>query len=276
MIDLHAHSMHSDGTLTPTELIAAARAAGLSALALTDHDTVSGLPEFVAAARGGAVRAVPGVEISAAFEPGAMHLLGYGFRWDDPALNALLARMRAGRTERNREILERLAERGMPLEIAEVLVFAGGDSVGRPHIARAMIARGYVKNGEEAFERWLAKGRPAYAPRYRPAPEEALAAIAAAGGVGVLAHPISLRLDGAELVALIRRLRDAGLRGIEVWHPEHAAARRRRYIKLARDHGLAATGGSDFHGGAKPAIRLGRGFGNLRVPDEALTRLLGE
>ena len=275
MIDLHVHSTHSDGTLTPAELIAAARAAGLTALALTDHDTVSGAPELLEAARGGPIRAVPGVELSAEFEPGTMHLLGYGFRWDDPALNAILSRLRDGRADRNRRILDLLAEHGMPMEMGEALACAGGESVGRPHIARAMMARGYVKSIEEAFERWLAKGRPAYQPRYRLKPEEAIPAISAAGGAAVLAHPVSLKIAEKELVALIRRLREAGLRGIEVWHPEHTAAQRRRYLQLAQDHGLVATGGSDFHGAVKPAIRLGRGFGDLRVPDEALGKLLG-
>lgn len=274
MIDLHTHSTHSDGTLTPTELVAAASAAGLSALALTDHDTMSGVPEFLAAARGRLI-AVSGVEISAEFAPGGMHLLGYGFRLDDPDLNALLSRLRAGRSERNRAILGRLADLGMPLEWEAVAALAGGEVVGRPHIAQVMVARGYVADPAEAFRRWLARGRPAHVARDRPSPEDAVAIIAAAGGAPVLAHPVTLELNGSALVALVRRLRDAGLRGIEAHHPEQAPSARQAYAKLAADHGLVAVGGSDFHGARTPAIRLGRGFGDLRVSDDALSRLLG-
>jgi len=274
MIDLHTHSTHSDGTLTPSELAAAASAAGLSAAALTDHDTISGVPEFIAAAPGG-LRAVPGVEISAEFAPGGMHLLGYGFRLDDPDLGALLGRLRAGRAERNRAILERLADHGLPLDWEEVAALAGGEVVGRPHIAQAMTARGHVADPTEAFRRWLARGRPAYVSRYRPSPEDAVAVIAAAGGAPALAHPVTLELSGGPLVALVRRLRDAGLRGIEAHHPEQTPSARRAYAKLAADHGLVAVGGSDFHGARTPGLRLGRGFGDLRVPDDALSRLIG-
>lgn len=274
MIDLHAHSTCSDGTLRSAELAALAAAEGLSAVALTDHDTLEGIPEFLAAARERRLRAVAGVEISIEFSPGTMHMLGYDFRCDDPRLAELLRRIREGRKARNERILERLAELGMPVSSAELSAFAGGEVVGRPHIAQAMVARGYVRDQTEAFERWLAKGRPAYVARYRPTAEEAIAVITAAGGVAVLAHPVSLELGEAALIALLRRLRELGLRGLEAHHPEHTPAMRQRYMEIARDLGLVATGGSDFHGGLKPAIRLGRGFGDLRVPDEALDRLL--
>jgi len=276
VIDLHTHSTHSDGTLTPAELVAAAAAAELSAVALTDHDTISGVPELLAAGRGSAVRTIGGVEISAEFAAGGMHLLGYGFRIGDPGLEDLLRQMRAGRTARNQEILARLAARGMPLEWADVAALAGGEVVGRPHVAQAMVAHGYVRDSDEAFAHWLARGRPAYAPRFRPMPEEAVKIIAAAGGAPVLAHPVSLNVNKSELVSWVRRLREVGLRGIEAHHPEHAPSARTAFAKLAADHGLVATGGSDFHGARKPAIRLGRGFGDLRVPEDALSRLLGE
>lgn len=274
MIDLHTHSTGSDGTLRPAELAALAAAEGLSAVALTDHDTLDGIPEFLAAAREHRLRAVAGVEISVEFSSGTMHLLGYDFRCDDPHLAELLRQMREGRAARNAQILDRLAERGMPLSADEVAAFAGGEVVGRPHIAQAMVARGYVKDQAEAFERWLAKGRPAYVQRYRPGAAEAIATITGAGGVAVLAHPVSLQIGETALIALLRQLRELGLRGLEAHHPEHPPALRQRYMELARDLGLVATGGSDFHGAIKPAIRLGRGFGDLRVPAEALDRLL--
>ncbi len=275
MIDLHTHSTHSDGTFTPSELVAAAEAAGLSAIALTDHDTLSGAPEFVTTADGRTVRAIVGVELGARHEPGEMHLLGYGVSVGARPIEELLSQLRRQRKERNRRILERLAQLDRSLSDAEVAEGSNGGLIGRPHIAEALVRRGWVKSPAEAFERLLAKGRPAYEARWHPDPEECIERITASGGVTVLAHPISLQLERAELVAQVRRLRDAGLRGIEAWHPHQSASYRRQMLQLARDHGLVATGGSDFHGTRSPGIRLGVGAGDLRVPDDVLPRLLG-
>jgi len=267
------HSIFSDGTLPPEEIVAAAATARLTAVALTDHDTTEGLPRFFAAAQQHAVRGIAGVEISAEHHPGALHMLGYFF---DPAHTGLqnkLAQLRAGRTERNQKILKHLQALGLELTWDEVHALAGGEVVGRPHFARALIARGHVKDKDEAFSKFLARGRPAYAERFRLSPADAIEMIRAARGVPVLAHPCSLKLGQKQLRALLLELRDAGLGGVEVHHSEHNPCQTRLYHRMATDLGLAMSGGSDFHGALMPDIRLGWGFGRLRVPDDLLPAL---
>lgn len=273
MIDLHTHSIFSDGSLTPEELITAAMAARLTAVALTDHDTTAGVPRFLAAAQRGGLRGVAGVEVSAEHHPGALHMLGYFFDPAHTGLQEKLARLRAGRTERNREILQHLHALGVELTWDEVHALAGGEVVGRPHFARALIARGHVKDKDEAFARFLARGKPAYAERFRLTPAASIQMIRAAGGVAVLAHPCSLKLGQKQLRALLVELRDAGLGGVEVYHSEHNAAQTKLFQRLATELGLALTGGSDFHGALTPDLKLGRGFGALRIPDELLHAL---
>jgi predicted metal-dependent phosphoesterase TrpH len=278
MIDLHTHSTFSDGSLTPAALVDLARREGLCALALTDHDTTAGLAPFLeacaAAADGAApLRAVPGVEISVDVTRGTMHVLGYFVRAGDPQLEPLLARIRDGRDGRNGMILNRLRELGMPLDAAEVESRAGGEVVGRPHIAQAMVARGYVRSTTAAFDRFLAKGQPAYCDRYHPPPKEGIAAIRAAGGAAVLAHPWTLEMTRSRLQSFVGELRTEGLAGIEVWYPEHSAEQRDQYLGLCREFDLIAVGGSDFHGAMNPALRLGHGFNGLGVPDSAVDDL---
>lgn len=273
MIDLHTHSTFSDGTLTPEELAAAAATAQLEAVALTDHDTTEGLSRFLAAAVQCGFRGVAGVEISAEHQPGAMHLLGYLFDPTHAGLQAQLGQLRAGRDERNLLIMDKLRGLGLELSWAEVRAFAGGEVVGRPHIARALIARGHVQDKAEAFTKLLARGRPAYAERFRLSPAASIQMIRAAGGVAVLAHPCSLKLGQKQLRALLLELQSVGLGGVEVYHSEHNPSQTRLYQRLATDLGLAATGGSDFHGSLMPDIKLGRGFGGLRVPMDLLTKL---
>lgn len=273
VIDLHTHSIFSDGTLTPEELVSAAVAARLQAIALTDHDTTEGLPRFLAATMVRGIRGVPGVEISAEYHPGAMHILGYFFDPGHPVLQQRLAQLRAGRTERNHQIMDKLQALGLELTWDEVHALAGGEVVGRPHIARALIARGHVKDKGEAFGKLLARGRPAYAERFRLSPTDSIQMIRAAGGVAVLAHPCSLKLGQKQLRALLQELREAGLGGVEVYHSEHNASQTRTYLRLANDLGLACTGGSDFHGTLMPDIKLGRGFDRLRVSAELLPKL---
>jgi len=273
MIDLHTHSTFSDGTYTPEALVEEAARVGLSALALTDHDTAGGLPRFLRAAERKKVRCVPGLEISTTFDNKAMHILGYMIRHDDPALNARLAWLREGRTVRNREILQRLEALGYKLTEEDVARSAGEDVVGRPHVARALVKHGFAKNEEEAFERFLIRGRPAYARRRHYSPEESIEIIRAAGGVAVLAHPYALRMATPALRKLLARLQEAGLGGLEVYYPLHPLPLQLELLELAKELGLVATGGSDFHGALKPDIQLGRGFGPLRVPDEVLEEL---
>ncbi|MFH0953707.1 MAG: PHP domain-containing protein [Verrucomicrobiota bacterium] len=273
MIDLHTHSTFSDGTLTPEDLIEEAWGLGLTAIALTDHDTTAGIPRLLAAAEGKPLRVVPGVEISADFKPGTMHMLGYFIPSDDAALNRHLEWIREGRESRNREILEKLNKLGFALTWDEVKSFADEDVVGRPHFAKAMLGRGYAANWDEVFDKYLGKGKPAYAERRRVSPSESIRQILAAKGVPVLAHPFTLELPLRELKKLLQQLCDDGLQGVEVFFPQHNAAVQRQYGDLAKEFGLVATGGTDFHGGVAPDIQMGRGFGSLKVPDDIVDQL---
>ena len=275
MIDLHTHSTFSDGSLTPEELAALADEVGLSAIALTDHDTVDGTPQFVAACEAQGITGVAGVEISADFTAGTMHLLGYFLDPGHAGLRDALIQIRDGRLVRNRRILETLSGLGMAVPWEEVDSLAGSDVIGRPHIAQAMVKRGYVPSCDIAFRDWLGKDKPAYADRYRLAPRDGIARIREAGGVAVLAHPFTLGLRPKRLRETLSELVGWGLSGIEVFYPEHGSDRRQLYQRLAREFGLVTTGGSDFHGAMNPAIQLGRGFGNVKVADSVLVDLRG-
>ena len=273
MIDLHTHSVFSDGSLTPEEIVASAHEYKLTAVALTDHDTTDGLPRFLAASDNTGVRGIAGIEVSAEHHPGAMHILGYFLDHRHAGLQEKLAQLRVGRSQRNQQILEKLCALGLELTWDEVHALAGGEVVGRPHFARAMIARGHVKDKDEAFAKFLARGRPAYAERFRLSPADSILMIREAGGVPVLAHPCSLKLGQKQLRILLLELREAGLEGVEVYHSEHNPQQTQLYHRLATDCGLAVSGGSDFHGSLMPDIKLGRGFGGLRVADDLLPKL---
>jgi len=273
MIDLHTHSDLSDGSLPPEALAALAAESGLTAVALTDHDTMAGAVRFGDACGRLGLRGIAGVEISTAFGPGTMHVLGYFPCAPAAGFMRELARIREGRRERNARILETLAALGMPVDAGELAVLAGDGVAGRPHIAQALVSRGYVEDLRAAFDRFLGKGKPAYHDRYRLEPVAAVAAIVAAGGAAVLAHPFTLKLTTGALRATLDALAEAGLAGIEVFYPEHPLPLRQLYTTLAKERNLVLTGGSDFHGVLNPAIKIGRGFGNIRVQDRVLTDL---
>lgn len=274
MFDLHFHSIFSDGALTPEELAAAARA-GLTAAALTDHDTTAGVPRFLAAAAGLGLRALSGLEISVDRHPGVLHMLGYGCDVRHPGLQQGLERLRRGRETRNAEILRKLAALGAPVTEAQVRAQAGGEVVGRPHFALALVAAGHVADKNEAFTKFLARGQPAYCERDRLTVEESIRLIHAAGGLAVLAHPFTLKLGRENLRRTIGTLKETGLDGIEAYYPEHDGPSRDEYIGLARAFDLLVTSGTDYHGPAlTPDIRLGAGFGSLRAPDELVEKLL--
>ncbi len=275
MIDLHTHSTASDGTYSPKDLVSLAVDIGLKALALTDHDTVEGLAEAARAAEELGLPFVPGVEISVRFEgAGHCHILGY---FVDPASESLkktLSLLQEARAERNRRMVEKLQALGVEITLAELEEKAGGGEVGRPHLAALLVEKGVVRTVEEAFEKFLKKGAPAYVPKARLSPEEAFSAIQAAGGLAVLAHPVHLKLSPSELADYVARLKDMGLAGLEAYYTDHSPEFTSFCLDLARRFDLVPTGGSDFHGHNKPDIKLGRGFGNLRVPEECYHRLL--
>jgi 3',5'-nucleoside bisphosphate phosphatase len=247
--DLHCHSTASDGTGPPAEVMARARAAGLDVIALTDHDTVAGHAEAAGALPAG-LTLVPGIELSCRLRGRSVHLLGYLFDPADPALAAECAKIREHRIARARAIVGRLAGLGVPVTWEQVSSIAGGGVVGRPHIARAMVAAGVVGSAAEAFSpEWLSAGGRAHVSRYAPDPVRAIALIRAAGGVTVLAHP-GARARGALMPdADIARLAAAGLAGIEVRHPDHNQEERSHLTALAAELDVVASGGSDDHGG---------------------------
>lgn len=273
-IDLHAHTIHSDGTMTPTELVETAAGIGLAALAVTDHDTTAGLPEARETGKRVGIDVLDGCEISATIPTGVVHVLSYDFDEAHDGLQALLRSVREGREERNRRIFERLTKLKLPLEEEHVTKFAHGEIVARPHFAMAMVEQGYVDDIREAFSKYLYDGGPAYARAEMPAPEVAISTVKAAGGFTVLAHPKSLKLGGKDRYRpVIESFREAGLSGVEVDHPSQNPGQRQMFAELTAELGLVASGGSDFHGSAKPHLQLGEGDGSIHVTYETWNRL---
>ncbi len=272
-IDLHVHSTASDGTLSPIGIIEQAEKIGLGAVAITDHDSIEGIRETLQYNISPPLKLLTGVEISAAPpttfpHKGSLHILGYGFRLDDRVLNDALLTLQESRKNRNPEILARLKKIGITLSMDEVRMEAGEGQLGRPHIARLMRTKGIVSTIDEAFERYLGKGKPAYVDKYRIPCATAIEIIRNAGGVAVLAHPGLLGTDtrGKELDALVSTLTECGLGGIEVYYPAHSSTQTNAYIAMAERYGLLLTGGSDFHGTMQDGIDMGSGNGTLRIP----------
>ena len=258
IIDLHTHTTASDGSFAPAEVVGMAAQAGLAAVGITDHDTTDGIREALAAGEKMRVEVVPGVELSVNHgRLGSLHVLGYWIQPDHPDLAGKLEEIRGGRDRRNDKILARLADLGCPLELSEVQAIAGGEVIGRPHLAQAMIKHDYVQSTQEAFDRYLARGKPAYMERDRMSPAEAIDRIRRAGGVAVWAHPGMIGLEESELEKEVEKLVAAGLSGIEAHYPEHSPETTELLLKLCEKHRLAPTGGSDFHGAVKPDVHLG-------------------
>lgn len=273
MIDLHIHSNFSDGSETPEEIIRLAAQRGLTAVALTDHDCVDGLFEFTETAKQYEIEAIPGIELSADFHPGTLHMLGYWINPSSPVLIEALRKIRQGREDRNIKIIEQLNELGYPLTMEEVLRQSNGTTIGRPHIAAALVAAGHFKNSRQVFNKLLARGKPGYADRFRLPYLECIEVIRAAGGIAVLAHPVALRLSRGKLRKLLTTLKKNGLGGVEVFYPEHNPGQVRVYRQATREAGLAMTGGTDWHGKFTPDIHLGTGFGDMEIPDRLLDPL---
>ncbi len=274
LIDLHAHTKCSDGTVTPTELVHAARDAGLVAIALTDHDTTEGLAEARRAAEATGVELIDGCEISTRIPEGSVHMLAYGFDVDDVDLQTFLGEVRDARDRRNERMLERLAALGYGITMEEVARHVEGTIVARPHFVDALISRGYFEDGRDVYAQLLGDGKPGYVMGDMPHPIVAIRRVHEAGGVTVVAHPRQIRIHGRGAYrAFFEGLRDAGLGGIEVAHPSHKDRDRRLFQQIADELGLVASAGSDFHGTHKPTIALGSGDGTIRVPYETWERL---
>lgn len=272
-LDLHLHTTHSDGSFTPTEVVGFAHKAGVTALAITDHDITTGVPEAIIAGQQLGIEVIPGIEISSIFGESELHILGYFLDWQDTKLRERLTTLRESRHRRNPKIIERLQALGIDITYDEVRTRAGTDSVGRPHIARVLMEKEVVTSAKEAFDRFLAEGKPAYVPRDLPSPAEAIQWIKAAKGLAVLAHPTWVRTTDGMLTDLVRQLKADGLDGVEVHYSTHTARQTREYLAMAKQLGLLTTGGSDFHGLTKPDIEVGIGKGTLHIPDSLLHKL---
>jgi 3',5'-nucleoside bisphosphate phosphatase len=266
-VDLHSHSTASDGTFAPAEVVRIAQRSGLSALALTDHDTIGGIAEASAEAAKVGIDFLPGIEISCEYpHPGTMHLLGYGVDPHSPVLRNLTAGLVAARDDRNPKIIRKLNDLGVAITMDEVEQQAAGGVVGRPHIAAVLVRKGYVNSIKAAFDKYLGTTGAAYFDKERLTPRQALDFVRQSGGVPVLAHPVQLRTaNDGELERVIKDLKDLGLIGIEVIHSDHDAALVEKYTKIADRMGLLKTGGSDFHGTNKKDISLGVANGR-KVP----------
>ncbi|HZW89546.1 MAG TPA: PHP domain-containing protein [Myxococcaceae bacterium] len=266
MIDLHSHTTASDGELSPEDLLARARAAGVTTLAVTDHDTVKGLARARAAGEAQGVRLVPGIEVSTESEGREIHILGHFVNPEEPGLAGFSDRLRDERAERMGRMVERMNQLGFPVTLAEVERVAAGAHLGRPHLALALLGRGYVTSSKEAFDRFLGDGKPGYVDRFRVSAEDAIAMLHRAGGTATIAHPGSSRVSPYTLERLTR----AGLDGLEIFHPDHVPSQREAFLRQANALGLVPTAGSDYHG---PRVTPDRSLGMVSLDAAYFSRL---
>ncbi len=274
MIDLHVHSNQSDGTYTPAQLVQYAAKKGLTAFALTDHDTTQGLDAAIASARQHFVTVIPGIEFSTVYEEKDIHILGLFIDYKAPVFLSVLADFVASRERRNEKMCQKLREyAGMDIHYKKLLQAFPGAVITRAHYARYMLDHGYVGSMAEAFERFIGDRAPCFIPREKVTPMQAVRLIRQAHGVPVLAHPPLYHMSDARLEGLVDTLADCGLAGIEALYSTYTAGEEAHMKSLARQYGLLITGGSDFHGSNKPDIDLGTGRGNLHVPDSILEDL---
>lgn len=271
-IDLHTHSTCSDGTLSPSELVKLAKEKGLAAIALTDHDTIDGLHEAIKAGEKYGIEVITGIEFSVKADV-EMHMLGLHFSLDCPRIKEILDTMIRNREKRNRKLVNILCDLGLPLTMEDVLCEATSNVVGRSQIAKAMVKKGYVKNVSEAFDKYLAFGRPAFLPRETLSPEAAIKIIKDSGGIASLAHLNQIDKSDEELFEILKHLKAYGLDAVEGYYTEYTEEMNRKYRKMAADLGLKVSGGSDFHGTNKIGHDLGTGNGNLRIPYQVLCEL---
>jgi len=264
-VDLHLHTTASDGVLSPSGIVRYAAGKGLEAIAITDHDTIDGNQEALDEGKKAGLEVIPGVEISARFDLGSMHILGFFIDIGNRALKERLSLLQETRAKRNPKMVQKLRELGVEISYDEVLRASGGGQVGRPHFACVLLEKGYVRTMQEAFDRYLGRGAPAYVDKFRFNPAEAMDLIRKARGIPVLAHPFTLHLPPHQLSALLHELTQWGLMGIEVYYPEHTGDQVSFYKGLAESHGLLVTGGSDYHGIEGGNVEIGMGPGNMRL-----------
>ncbi len=274
MVDLHSHSTASDGRLSPTNLVALAASRRLTALALTDHDTVAGLAEAEQAANDCGIRFIPGIELEVESETGEFHLLGLGISAWNREWSRRLDEIQVMRDQRNRRIFAKMTEAGIRGDYDEVRELAKGGQVGRPHFAQFLVNRGKVETIQEAFNHFLGNGRLFYEKKAALPLPQALALVHEGGGVAVVAHPMSLQLNFTDLEPQLEIWKNLGLDGIEAWHPGTDPRHCRRLEAMARRVGLKVSAGSDFHGENRPDRQLGLTSGGRTIEDNILEELL--
>ena len=254
--DLHMHSTASDGQYSPSEVVSLAQRAGVQVMALTDHDTLDGLPEAQEAGERLGIRVLRGIELGAK-EYRSLHILGYQFSQEAPALRALCQKLVDSRNQRKYRLVDYLKERGVPVDLAEVEAVAGGSVIARPHFARVMVAHGYVQTTKEAFDRYLDTSAFQKIERFKADARTCIETIHADGGLVSLAHPYQLKMENEDLEQLVARLKGYGLDALECWYPRHTPEQREFYLSLARKYDLRVSGGNDFHGEkVKPDIHI--------------------
>ena len=265
-VDLHLHTTASDGVLSPSTIVRYAKGKGLKAIAITDHDTIDGNAEALDAGAKLGLEVIPGVEISAQFDLGSMHILGFFIDIGNKGLKERLSLLQETRAKRNPKMVQKLRELGVEVSYDEVLHASGGGQVGRPHFAQVLVKKGYVNTVQEAFDRYLGKGAPAYVNKFRFDPKEAMGLIREAQGIPVLAHPFTLHIPSPhQLSALLAELVQLGLMGIEISYPEHTEDQISLYKGLAEKHGLLVTGGSDYHGIEVDKVEIGVGSRDMKL-----------
>lgn len=272
-IDLHTHSNKSDGSLTPAELVRLAASKGLTAIALTDHDTTDGIDEAVAAAAEENIELIPGIEFSTEYEGKDIHIVGLYIDHNSEYFKRRLVNFVNGRLIRNREMCRRLTEHGMPVTYEELIEEYPDCVITRSHFAGYLFRHGYVKSRKEAFDRYIGDRAPCFVPRKKITPMRAVEIILKAGGFPILAHPVLYGMSMARLDQLTARLKQMGLQGIEAIYSTYTASDERDIRRLADKYDLCISGGSDFHGKAKPGLELGTGYGKLFIPEEILDKI---
>lgn len=274
-VDLHVHSDKSDGSMTPAALTAYAAKKGLRAFALTDHDTVDGLSEALEAAKDYPdLEVIPGIELSTEYKGRDIHIVGLYIRYEDPVFRKHLADFRASRILRNEKMCKNLADAGIDISFDKLQAEFAGSVITRAHYARYLLSHGYVGSLKEAFDRYVGDHTKYFVPREKVTPSQAVTLILNAGGIPVLAHPVLYHMSDAALDELVAQLKEAGLVGMECIYSSYSASEERDMKRLANKYDLAYSGGSDFHGSAKPGLDLATGYGSLFVPETILDNLI--
>lgn len=273
MIDLHTHSRFSDGSDSPSEIVGFAKQANCTCIALTDHDRLDGILEARSQAEALGIDFIAGAEISCVFGDGTFHMLAYFLEPHQGPLQDRLIDMQEARTRRNQEMQTKIKEAGLPITWEELITEAGGPNLGRPHFAAVMVRKGIVGSIQEAFDKYLAKGKPFYIPKVQITPKEAIELTLASGALPVIAHPHTLGIDSSLLGSYLRELKEYGLVGVESYYGKYSPDERVELVDIAETLSLVATGGSDYHGTYKVGLKIGIGEGDLSVPDDVVAKL---